>query len=303
MEKYNFVGKNLTPEIKEGFSEKLDQKRQKGLETSFENEVTKTPEDLEIIKKVEISLNEELKELNLPADVVLDPKEVHFLKEGFLVNKGHYDPKDQQIKFYAEENSVRIIIKKIIRKSTSLRDYSFSIILHETIHKHSPQKHEIINRDTPEIRTLGTGYGSYSKKRKENIFKGFNEAVVQRIVVDITQKINNNNLDEVYKTFRTYERQINVVDLIAEKIAKMKKETKEEVWKRFKRGEFTGEMMHLRDVEEAFGPHSLEILAVMGGGEISKSFLEYFITEDLSQREKIGKKIISRKKFKLFLKG
>jgi hypothetical protein len=83
----------------------------------------------------------------------------------------------------------------------------------------------------------------------------------------------------------------------------MKGETKEDVWKRFKRGEFTGEMMHLRDVETAFGAHSLEILAMMESRKFNKRILKYFSTKDLIERERIGKKIISWAKFKLFLEG
>jgi hypothetical protein len=47
-------------------------------------------------------------------------------------------------------------------------------------------------------------------------------------------------------------------------VAKAKNETRDEVWQRIKKGYFTGELMHLRDIERTLGPGTLEKVAAAG---------------------------------------
>ena len=84
-----------------------------------------------------------------------------------------------------------------------------------------------------------------------------------------------------------------------EKIAEKNSESKEAVWMRFKKGEFTGEMMHLREVERTFGKGALRVLAALGSGtrNMKRSKLieqteSYFKTDDVAAQEKIAKEIL-----------
>jgi len=56
-----------------------------------------------------------------------------------------------------------------------------------------------------------------------------------------------------------YNLPLEILEIVLEKIAKNNKEKPEQVWQRFKKGFFTGEMMHLRDVEKTFGKGALRV--------------------------------------------
>jgi hypothetical protein len=59
----------------------------------------------------------------------------------------------------------------------------------------------------------------------------------------------------------SYEGDREILDLILKGIAAKNHESFEEVWLRFKRSYLTGNIMHLRDVEDAFGTGSLRVYA------------------------------------------
>ena len=92
---------------------------------------------------------------------------------------------------------------------------------------------------------------------------------------------------------------ISILDLIIRKVAQDRNEDEIAVWKRFKRGMFTGEMMHLRDIEHAFGRGSLRVLAALNWEsnhtipiELIPKIKEYFDSDDDEKRDEIAKEVL-----------
>jgi hypothetical protein len=96
---------------------------------------------------------------------------------------------------------------------------------------------------------------------------------------------------------------MEIIDLVIDKIAAKKGESKDEVWNRFKKGFFDGSMMHLRDVEETFGKGSLRVFAHIGHyrtNNISEEqefkannlMRRYFGSDDDKERDKIARQIM-----------
>lgn len=85
------------------------------------------------------------------------------------------------------------------------------------------------------------------------------EAIVQKMSKDIIQKNADKFIEELELSpeetnksygYNLYDCMIDIMDRAAAEIAKKKGESPDAVWKRLKRGLFTGEMMHLRDLEK-----------------------------------------------------
>lgn len=85
-------------------------------------------------------------------------------------------------------------------------------------------------------------------------------------------------------------------------MAKYFNQTHEEVFQKIKKGFFTGDMMHLRLIEEVFGPGSLRVLAAMGTegatkdtdeGELYKKIEEFFLSENQEERNRLADDILA----------
>mgnify|MGYP001566357251 CR=1 FL=1 len=95
---------------------------------------------------------------------------------------------------------------------------------------------------------------------------------------------------------------MKIVRLVIKKVAEKKGITYDEVWKKIKKGYFSGEMMHLRDVEDVFGHGSLRFLGALGSGEVlggrgelNQKFYMYFKTDDKSERNKIAREVLNER--------
>lgn len=142
--------------------------------------------------------------------------------------------------------------------------------------------------------------------------RGFNEAVLERIFHDIamsnSQNISNflgvstqNFLDQL-EDRQVYYKESKVLNIIISKMAKYFNQTHEEVFQKIKKGFFTGDMMHLRLIEEVFGPGSLRVLAAMGTegatkdtdeGELYKKIEEFFLSENQEERNRLADDILA----------
>ncbi len=104
--------------------------------------------------------------------------------------------------------------------------------------------------------------------------RGFNEAVVEHLSelwshlhkTEIKELLGVTDADfeEVWEKAQSYQTERGVLMTIAEKISVTKNEDLLAVHKRLARGHWTAEMMHMRDIDEAFGKGSLRTLAAMG---------------------------------------
>lgn len=135
-----------------------------------------------------------------------------------------------------------------------------------------------------------------------NGFNGFNEGVVQSFSSEIITT-NYQRLPQLIGTrlettagllkLTHYPDEQKVARAVVGKIAERKNEPKEKVWERIKKGLFTGHMMHLRDIDRAFGKGSLKLLSLYGSSpsgdsekdrKIDELIFRYFTSADDSER-------------------
>lgn len=314
MEKYNFVGKNADKYI-EGASEYLENKKNSsmGQTDEFPKELDKKQSDIEDIEKISNGINNELKELDLPPNFTVDPKQIHFLRTKRIFNGGAYNQNNEQITIDRSKNLLAMANNAIYQALVNLTNINvnkktaqFETILHESVHHASYSKHSI--KETPETTLLNPYRIGYRFNANDDLdyFRGLNEAVVQKTTQDILFKMYNSNIIQksVHKTLfnmnHSYFSEMMILENIMGKISKEKNEDKKEVWKRFKKSQFTGEMMHLRDVEKACGPGSLRVLASMNPKNTNYAkqllYYTYFSTNKKKLKESIARILLKREK-------
>lgn len=324
-EGYNFVGKNLSEARKKSAISSLENTHKNAVEERNPDYRDPTPEEIVYINTAKRLLEEELILLNVDSkNFDIDIFQFKFLKYGVEQSGyGEYRPDDRIIEINSRVKDK--LEKEMIQKSDSARnDFSigfllknillnivkkinYETILHEATHAKSFHKREISN-NTSVNRSYRTGYNvERARDGKEQYFSGFNEAIVDKTTLDIVLRENKDYSSSKKDISRFlfylnsgYRAEMMTVDSIIKNVAKHKKESEKEVWDRFKKGQFTGDMMHLRDIEEAYGPGALRILATMDSYSKNsqiKNFLYYFYfsTKSSSIRQTIEERLISEK--------
>ena len=137
---------------------------------------------------------------------------------------------------------------------------------------------------------------------------------------DIALRLMARHMEDFFKEFKFTEKELEegisyeedyltILSAIIKKIAKNNNEEPKEVWKRFRKGYFTGEMMHLRDVDKVFGKGALRVLAALKCGvndlpdeEIIRKVYRYFKTDDEKEREAIAGEILIPREKEKYLK-
>ena len=306
---YNFIGKNSEqPKLKRVAKVILEKELKTAKEKEIPNEVVKTEEEINEIIEVENSINQELIDLGLNPDYKINPEDVHIVltkrTNPFSFTAGTHNPLEPGIVLNRQDGDTFYVqlMRKILSKfkpiitSDEIRNLQVPIFTHESIHDKQIHKYRISNEKngSPKVSAYRLGYHVISEKPEDEWFAGFNEAVTEKTAMDIVNKKRKDYEKELISKSH-YKFTIDIVDKIVEKVAKLKGENKEDVWKRFKAGQFTGNMMHLRDIENAFGKNSLRVLGSMVAvvrKEWKSSYMIYFTTDDESKREKIGREIL-----------
>jgi hypothetical protein len=112
--------------------------------------------------------------------------------------------------------------------------------------------------------------------------RAFNEGVVETTVEEFFTRnsqaigrrlsIPERELEKCTFGYTTFRR---VVKDLCHGLAQAQNSKPQDAWKKIKKGQFTGEMMHLRDIEHAYGKGSLRILDALRGA-----------SDDLDNQEK-----------------
>ncbi len=292
------VGKNAKGN-KDEILNLIEKRWTKGREP-FEGEPEKTPEELEVISTINDYIQQEFEELNLGDAPVISPEQVHILPTKIYKEL----TKSEGGGRYIPENNT-----SLCEKGTN-RLQLYAVMLHESIHMVSAQKYYAKTKiERGELNEYRTGYGTKNVLDQHEHFRGLNEAVVENTTKDILYK-NKNHLIEKFNiteeesrnTHLSYAGYRAILDVIIGKVAKRKGENKATTWKRIKKGQFTGEMMHLRDIEETFGKGGLRVLGALGSGtknlpeeETNEKILQYFTTEDESERDNIAHEALNER--------
>ena len=300
MERQEFIihGNGLDDENREAADDFLKRSFQEGLQPTS-GEIKKSKETLAFLERINGYLNAELEDLGLKK-VVLDARRIHILP-----------PEDFKKNFPdAESTGIYLNTKDgiYVTQDTS-RLPLYHALLHEVVHQISYRSfYDDIERKKFSI--MRSGYtNTQASEEKHEHFRGLNEAVVDTIVKEIFVKHQNELIEDFGITDEEqrasvpyYHDYMEILDLVMDKIALKNGESKELVWSRFKKGEFTGEMMHLRDVERTFGKGSLRVLAALDSGmkdirfsKLMERAIIFFQVDDDETREKIAKEILTER--------
>ena len=293
---FNISGKNLNEEEREKVAKHYEKTFQEGREP-VEGELLKSEQTLRFIEVINNYLNEELRSLDL-REVNLDLHSLHILTvEGF--EKKFPDSPDANGIYRSDQDAVYV-------EQSEFRMQTYKSLLHEIVHQLSYQAISA-NQEIKETYVVRSGYTNMPGTEKyHEHFRGLNEAIIDSIVKEIFMKHKDDLIEKLDITQKEqtervafYDDYISILKIVMEKIAEKNNEDKEVVWKRFKKGEFTGEMMHLREVERAFGEGALRVLAALGSGtkiakrsELIKKMQDYFKTDDTVIQQKIAKEIL-----------
>lgn len=296
---YNIVGKGLTPEEKKETSYYLEGRKDGAMEP-IEGEYLKTPEELKAIEHINKYLNEEFKELGIKEKVNIKPEQIHLLPAD-VYNRLPGASAEYKLRAFFHGPNQGIYIDKYDSKT---RLELYKTIFHEAVHMASFLKFGMKKEEKrPFLYRSGYDVTVEGAKKHEH-FCGLNEMVVDQVVSDMLIK----HEKELIKKFKItpeeekesiYYYPSYVLDVILKKIAQNNNEDIKNTWKRFKKGLFTGEMMHLRKVERTFGKGSLRMLAALESGtkeecdkETYGEILKFFKSDNQEEKDKIAEKIL-----------
>jgi|GEM_PF-1987371 len=217
-------------------------------------------------------------------------KKIHFaLPGGYQKQFPQYA---ETVKGHHDSTSDAIFVKKN-KEVPRLR--IAHITLHEMVHAFSATRYDFDSEGQ-----LFYNKGGYRSVRAKNIpaeslnetseptvevkelFTGFNEGVTDLMAKEILEKHQTElaqdlKLDEAENDLSTikFHAYCPWVEWIMEKIAAKNQIDQAVVWKQFKSGLLTGNIMHLREIEKVLGPGSLRLVANIGQDpEANKAFKE-----------------------------
>lgn len=249
-------------------------------------EYKKTLEDVELISSLDNGLIQEVARLGFQLEPIS-------LEQIHLLTPEAYDQlfpgRGAQATAVGLSRAVYVDVDKIPPGSLP------SVLVHEMLHLHSI---EAVRLSDAEAQLVKTGFQSQYGDSAQ--FRGLNEATTEKFAEDIVRQLSLEDKEYVgvdgYKPLEKH--YVDILNLIIEKIAKTKEEDLATVWNRFKASLFTGEMMHLRDVEDVFGGGSLRILSALGSDETQPPeyylplFIKYFSTNDDAVKRELTTKIL-----------
>jgi hypothetical protein len=309
---FNLIGSEKSPEEYKKIRETLKDWQKEGLE-KIEGEYEKSEEEIKFINKINSYFDKELEEIGVERRVDSKPERVHFLSDE--VFKKEF-PEAGEARGVQRSHEDIICLNKDIFAGNRLGLYK--TIGHELLHNLSFQKY-FVDTERKKIRGYRGGYRvQAAREDNHEHFRGLNEAITDKFLKEVFLK----NKDEIISEFNISKEEqqkpvpyqhenIAILDAIIEKIVKEKNENQKDVWGKFKRGMFTGEMMHLRDVDRVFGRGSLRVLAALDSEgstknlspeKIDSDILKYFTTDNQKEKRKIALSILSERERGCFLK-
>ncbi len=258
-----------TPEDKKTAQGNLEETAEE-MKTSMWGIEEKTAEQLKWIDMVNIFIDQEMKRLGLEF-IPIEKEQIRFLKDSFSWKYATMTPSgdDAQGRHHLIHRTISINEEKIKEhaegKAVDVRLKEFAVLLHEAIHERGHIKFDLRSGDLEAYRK---GYELVGEEAK---LQGFNEGVIELI----TARLMDLHKDEIKNEFG--------VDLNTEE----DENDKNNVWNYINRrdtawlainvyngdfdtlwrGYFTGDMMHLRNIERKYGKGALKILSLLDDGE------------------------------------
>ncbi len=284
---------------------------------AIEGESRKTLNDRQFIKTANHFIQEELKDLEITDFPSFSANNFHIFNNTDHTRQFGQDAPDA----VTDTMSSAVFLNKDRYEN---RFAFFVALFHEGVHLVSHQKFQYYQGNLP-VATYRAGYTNtdFRKNPYSEHFRGFDEGVVDLITRESIEKnwdeiskqlhftSDNKTQLEALKTSATtgYGDYSEVIRFLLSKVAENNNEPYETVWRRIKEGVFTGDMMHLRDIERAFGKGSLRILAYLGAskdGEPQKQdpeiVLRWFKSTNYDERDQIAREFLPVQEYEVYLK-
>jgi len=230
----------------ENMEKQFDKKQIKS--EKIPQELEKDAKTIKFINSLNNFIEKEFNEL----EIEQKPKEIKSEQVHLLPEKIY------KTEFPNESRAVYLPLKENIfvnPKAFNNMSEFYASIIHEFLH------FESFFEDKNAI--LRSGYRSL--KKEDDKFRGLNEMIINKFAKEILEKnkkdLKKININLETKKLLSEKYSPLILNKIIEKVAQKKNQKQEKVWKRFKKSLFTGEMMHLRDVERVFGKNSLRLLS------------------------------------------
>ena len=316
MSREQIIGKNLSEESKETARSALDKRRER-LEQPFKGEYTKDELDIRFIETINWYIKKQFEELEIDGPFPsLTLYQFHLLSaESFAKNFPQRAARGAD-GFYDSRGDAIIINKDAPRQPNDRRDPRLRLymtMMHEAMHAISARKFSV---NEERLRQIKIGYQIGKPYDDRQLLVGVNEVItdiVARIFFQRYQKQIEKNFNLKYpegNLWAGYVPYRNVWYLIANKISEETGKSVGKVNARYQRGLFTGEMMHLREIEEIFGKDALRVLAALGfretGAEARQQLrdtkklddmvLHFFQSKDPNEKEELAEEILARSK-------
>ena len=293
-----FIGKNVTPEEHEKLSEWHEGIIEK-YSRPLEGETEKTEEKRRFLERLNDYYAEEFQELGLSEQPRILLEQIHILPSEV------YDRRFPG----AGAGFHSTVEDQIFTTSWRKKENLYFGLIHEGIHALSHHTlHAELSSKGGFVKTYRSGYQvTNPESREHRHLAGFDEAITEKMARDIFKKHRQELVDNFdYPADKEpampmlYGEYMEILDGIIEVMAEHSGEDPEDVWRQFKRGKFTGEMMHLRNIERTFGEGSLRVLAALDYKQVRPKpetvillVKEYFMSTDTLRRKEIAKTLLS----------
>lgn len=298
--------------------EVMPQEREKR-EFMYEGEIEKTEAHVRWINTALDLIQQKLMELGL-RDELSDELPISIDRIHILNGESYDAVTDDSSDHEREMGMYHPVIDQVFVRDMENQLELFLTTLHELIHyfSHRTDFLKVFSDGDVNLRERRVGYRNlnYGSDPHEH-FRGLNEMVVEWVGFQIASDnealiksslsgdpVDPENLvgSEIWDPALIWNDGAIFIDIL-EGIAKYRGEELKDTSNRIERGLFTGEMMHLRDIEKAYGENALRILSYyrttikvrdgMTVAEVNSMIREYFDSGmDKQERALLGKKIL-----------
>lgn len=265
MENIEILGKKWSDKERKDAKDFIGYEQQRASDP-VNGEYQKIEDDNRIISTLNNYLQEELEVLGLEGIDDINPNQIHLYPSATYKQKF---PKVDATAFHEAFDKVINIDADEVDVIGRLQ--FFKGLLHEMVHVASKSKYYL--KADKSLKATRSGYHIANPIKEHEHLKGLNEAVVEKTTRDIFDKhrleiirdfdISLEDYSKEAKYLDYYDLYIEVLEIIVKRVADTNREKEDEVWNRFKRGIFTGEMIHLKDVEKAYGKGALRVLDIL----------------------------------------
>lgn len=235
------------------------------IKTDVWGNLEKTEEQLKWIDMVNRFIAVEMEELGITEFTPISVEQVRFVDEFWSSAVPVSNADSAEGLHHALYRTISVNLKQINEnienKAVDKRLKQFSVLLHEALHEKSFVKYDIRGEKIKPYRV------GYNLMKEDLAFNGFNEGVTDLLTLRLLDMHRDEIKDEFGIDLNTDQDKndknsiwnyVNRKD-VAILVSNIYEGSSDTLWK----GYFTGQMMHLREIERKYGKDSLKLLALL----------------------------------------